>query len=99
MKKYETTKYCSNSMSNSPRNCIRSSEKYWATNPFELFSHLNFFPNGSMSLEGKLNSLMRLALIIFLILLAFHYRFSVAFLILTVIINIAFYFAYRKQYE
>ncbi len=86
-------------MESSPRNCIRSSEKYWLYNIGDIVSNINIFPAEHMSLDAKLNSLMRLSLIIFSILMLVGYRFSILFLLLTTIINIIFYFMYKNKYD
>ena len=83
----------------SPRNCIRSSEKYWIANPIDLFLHFTLFPSASMSIESKLNSLMRLCLIVFAVLIAVGYHFAVLFLALATAINVIFYFACRGAYQ
>lgn len=83
----------------SPRNCIRTSEKFWLSSITDLISHFTIFPTNYMSLGAKLNSILRLSLIIFTILMFVSYRFAVVFLILAIIINIGFYYTYKNRYE
>ena len=79
-------------------NCIRSSEKYWALDISDLFSHTRIIPTDKMSLGGKLNSILRLSLIIFLVMLCFSYDYSIHFLFISIIINIVFYLKYKNDY-
>lgn len=81
------------------KRCVRISEKYWIPNLTELLTHSSLFPSEQMSLGAKLNSVFRLTLVIFLVLLLMHCRFSLIFLALATLVNIGFYLRYRKEYE
>lgn len=86
-------------MESSPKNCIRTSERYFLINFTDLVTHFTIFPNDNMSLGAKLNSLLRLTIIIFIILVLLKYKLSFVFLILAIIFNVGMYFKYKKEYE
>jgi len=81
------------------RNCIRTSEKYFLFSPIDLFTHLTIFPENTMSFGAKLNSMLRLSILIFFVLLIMEYRYAWIFLIASTIINIVYYYLYYKEYE
>lgn len=78
-----------------PSNCARNSEKYIK----EVFMNKEIIPNNSMNIGSKLNSLLRLTFIIFLILVIMNNKFSLLFLPLAIIVNLIFYFIYKNKYE
>jgi len=80
------------------KNCLRISEKYWLENITELFTHYTLLPNDKMSLGAKMNSLLRLSVLFFIILTLLDNDYSWFFLCGAVIINIAFYYKYRNEY-
>jgi len=83
----------------SPQNCIRSSEQYWLTHPSELVSSMTFFPSESMSLGSKLNAILRLTIIIFIILIFIGFPYALLFLIIGIGSNIGFYYMNKKHNE
>jgi hypothetical protein len=83
----------------SPRNCVRSSERYWLFNIFDLFAYPNLWPSNQMSLDSKLNCIMRSTIIVFALLAVMGFRFALLFLVLAAIINLIFYFMYRSLHD
>lgn len=79
--------------------CVRTSEKYWLTSLVDLFTHYTVLPGEYMSLGAKLNSVLRLSVLIFIILLVFNVKLAPLFLILAVSINILFWVLYRHEYD
>lgn len=86
-------------MNSSPQNCVRSSEKYWLFSPIDLITNFEIFPSSSMSLDSKLNSILRLCLIVFIVLIAIGYRLAILFLIISLLANLIFYYSFRHLYQ
>ncbi len=86
-------------MDSDPKNCVRTSEKYWLFSLVDLVTHLRILPSEQMSLGAKLNSLMRLSLLVFAIMLFTEYSLAIPFFILSVAVNVVAYFLLRKNYE
>jgi len=80
------------------QNCVRTSEKYWMTSLVDPVSHFTILPKDSMSLGAKLNSVLRLTIIISLILIATRNRFLGVFLLLAFSANVLAWFIYRNDY-
>lgn len=81
----------------SPNNCMRSSEQYWLTNPLELINYYNIFPSNQMGSVPKINSIMRLSVIIFIVLLVMGYEYAITFILCAIILNIFFYLYYYRN--
>lgn len=79
-------------------NCIRTSEKYWGLDPSELFLHISILPKDNMSLGGKLNSIYRITILIFILMLVLGYKYAIHFFIFATLINIIFYLIYKNNY-
>jgi hypothetical protein len=86
-------------MTDLKKNCIRISEKYWFFNPIDLFLKLQLLPNEDMTLDAKLNSIMRSSFIIFIVMMICNYRWSIIFLIISIFLNIIFYYKYQSEYN
>lgn len=81
-----------------PQNkCVRTSEKYWVASPAEFFTHNTLMPNGTMSLGAKLNSVMRLSMVITLLLCTYNYKLALIFFILSALINCIFWIMYNDE--
>jgi hypothetical protein len=86
-------------MESAPQNCVRTSERFWMPNVGDLITHISILPKEDMSLGAKLNSIMRLSLIIFVVLMIIHFKYAIPFLVIASIINIAFYMLYKNKYD
>ncbi len=82
-----------------PKNCVRTSEKYFLDNPLDLFLNISIFPYKDQSVGSKFNSILRLSMLITLFLLVTDYVYTIYFFIFSIVINIVFYFLYKKNYE
>jgi hypothetical protein len=80
--------------------CIRISEKYFIYSILDIFSHSTIFPKGNMSLEAKLNSIMRLSFLIFIAMILFGYiNIALMFIVISIIMNVIFYYVYKNEYK
>lgn len=79
--------------------CIRTSEKYWLTYPVDLLTHATILPSKYMSLGAKLNSVVRLSLLIFIFLLALNFKYAYSFILFALAINCYFWIKYKHEYE
>lgn len=81
------------------KNCIRTSEKFWLLNFGDLFTHYTLIPTDeSSSIGSKLNSMIRLSLIIFFILLFYNYKYSYIYILIIFITNLILYKIYEPEY-
>ena len=78
---------------------MRSSEKFWFPNIIDLLTHVTIFPSQTQSLGAKLNSVMRLTLLIFIVLMFVNYAWALCFLLAAILMNLVFYYGYRSKYE
>jgi len=67
-------------------------QTFWLENPKYLFSDVRVLPKNDMTLEGQMNCLTRLVILVFLILFLVGYKQSVLFLILSIIFIIILYY-------
>jgi len=65
--------------------------KFWLENPKTLFSSIQVVPLSSISFEEQLNSVTRLLIIVFIIMLLFNFRYSMHFLLISLGIIIIVY--------
>ena len=72
-------------------------KKFWFDNVSELFSTGDIMINKSMSFEDKMNSLTRITIYIFFLLLIFKCKNSFMFLIFSLLIIIIIYYINKKQ--
>jgi len=74
-------------------------DKFWLERLPNLFCSTSLVPLDGMSLEDQMNSLTRLTLIIFLVLVLFRVKNSILFLILALLFIIILYYIQKKQME
>ena len=74
-------------------------KKFWFNNVSELFSNTDITINNTMSIEDKMNSLSRITIYIFFLLLVFKCKNSFLFLIFSLLIIIIIYYINKKQME
>jgi hypothetical protein len=86
-------------MESAKRNCFTLNEEYWLFGIGDLLTNLKFIPNNSMNLGAKLNSMLRLSILIFMGMLLFGVKYPVIFLLKCVVMNIMFYRLYNEKYE
>ncbi len=86
-------------MNSKPKYCsLPRKKKLWIYDPCGLFNNMfNIIPNPNMSKIEKVNTLTRLVLWIFLILVFFKYPKSLEFLMLSIIIILLLYFITTKE--
>jgi hypothetical protein len=72
-------------------------DKFWLQSPKDLFSSLEFIPNSNMSINEKLNSLTRLALLITIVLYAMNYEYWLTFLLVSLLLIISLYCYNNKK--
>jgi hypothetical protein len=73
--------------------------KIWLENPADLFCSFSVIPLYGMNLEAQLNSIARLVILVFLILLLLNVPYSVLFLLLSLLFIIILYYIQRNQME
>ena len=74
-------------------------KKFWFDNVSELFSDNNVIIRYNMSIEDKMNSLSRIVICIFFLLLILKFENSFLFLIFSLLIIIIIYYINKKQME
>ena len=72
-------------------------QTFWLENPKYLFSDVRVLPKNDMTLEGQMNCLTRLVILVFLILFLVGYKQSVLFLILSIIFIIILYYLQKSK--
>jgi hypothetical protein len=78
---------------------IKCSNKFWLENISDLFCSLTIIPLNGMSLENGMNSLSRLVILIYLILILFSYKHSILFILLSLLFIIILYYIQKKTME
>ena len=73
--------------------------KFWIENIANLFCEFTLIPLDRMSLAEQMNALSRLVIIIFLVLLLLGVRFSILFLLLSLLFIIILYYIQRNNME
>ena len=73
--------------------------KFWIENIANLFCEFTLLPLDGMSLAEQMNALSRLVIIIFLVLLLLGVRFSILFLLLSLLFIIILYYIQRNNME
>ena len=73
--------------------------KFWFENPRQLFCNSNVVPLVDMSLEQQMNSLSRLVILFFILLLIIGTKISVPFLILSLLFIIILFYIQKKTME
>ena len=73
--------------------------KFWIENIANLFCEFTLIPLDGMSLSEQMNALSRLVIIIFLVLLLLGVRFSILFLLLSLLFIIILYYIQRNNME
>ena len=71
--------------------------KFWTEDIKDLFCSLSVVPTKEMSLEDQLNTLTRLVIIIFLILLVVNYRGDILFLTISILFIIILYYIKKRM--
>uniref|UniRef100_A0A6C0ELE4 Minor capsid protein P9 transmembrane helices domain-containing protein n=1 Tax=viral metagenome TaxID=1070528 RepID=A0A6C0ELE4_9ZZZZ len=71
-------------------------KKFWLENLGALFSSIQVVPTHTMNLAQQLNSITRLLLIVFIIMLLFNFKYSVHFLVISIVFIIIIYYMQRK---
>lgn len=71
--------------------------KFWVENPCELFCSYELIPTNIMTLEENINAITRLVFAIFIILLLFNTKYSLIFLLLSIVILIFIYYLQIKM--
>jgi hypothetical protein len=70
---------------------------FWLKNPACLFDDLTVIPTSGMTLAEKMNTLTRLVILIFIIMLIFEYKYAVHFFLIALLLIIIFYYARKKE--
>ena len=78
---------------------FRCKNKMWLENPPELFCSLSVIPLRGMSSEAQANSITRLVIVIFLILLLLGFKYSGLFILISLILIIILYYLQRNIME
>jgi multisubunit Na+/H+ antiporter MnhF subunit len=71
-------------------------EQIWMEHPWDLLD-VNIFPSVSMTIDQRVNALTRLVIIVFLILIAIKYPYSIHFLLFSILIILILYFVSSKE--
>lgn len=73
--------------------------KLWLESVSNLFCSFNLIPLDGMSLAEQMNSITRLVLVVFLVLLLLGFRYSILFLLLSLLFIIIIYYIQRNNME
>ena len=71
--------------------------KFWIENIITLFSNTHLIPTIKMSLEQQLNCMTRLVFVIFLVMIIFDFKYSLKFLVFSIIFIIIIYIIQNKK--
>jgi hypothetical protein len=71
--------------------------KIWLEDPSLLYKGHSFIPNSSMNIEERMNTITRLVLFIFLIMILMGYKNAILFLLLSIIFIIILYYLQKKE--
>jgi hypothetical protein len=74
-------------------------KEIWVENPGTLFSSLQVVPTTKMYLAEQINALTRLVIIIYVIMLLFDFKFSIHFLIISLLVLIILYYIQRNNMQ
>jgi hypothetical protein len=74
-------------------------QKFWLDNPADLFCNFDVIPLTNMKLENQMNSLTRLVLLIFFVILPINTKISFMFLFISLIFIIIIYYLQKKAME
>lgn len=75
-------------------NCDKDcSDRFWLESPECLLRDLNFVPNVDMTLEQRMNTITRLVIVIFIILLVVKAKYAVKFLLVSLVLIIVLYYS------
>jgi hypothetical protein len=72
-------------------------KEFWLKHPFNLISQFNILPKSENSLSKNLNNITRLVLIIFIILVIFKSKYSISFLVVSLVLIILVYLLFNKK--
>ena len=72
-------------------------KKIWLEDPTILFKQYTFVPNSMMNTEERMNTITRLIIFIFLIMLLLGYKYALLFLLLSIIFIIILYYLQKKE--
>lgn len=72
-------------------------KKIWLEDPLILFKQSSFIPNSIMDTEERMNTITRLIIFIFLIMLLLGYKNALLFLLLSIIFIIILYYLQKKE--
>lgn len=78
---------------------MKCGTKLWLENIPELFCNINLIPMCGMSLASQMNAITRLVILIFFILLLLNFRYSILFLLLSLLFIIIMYYIQKGQME
>lgn len=78
---------------------VVSKNKIWFKNPQILFSDFKIIPTSNMNIEEQLNSITRLILIIFIIILIFNLQKGLIFLFVALLFVLIIYYLQKKNLE
>ena len=73
--------------------------KFWLENLLELVCKFQLIPFKNMTLEEQMNAITRLVLLVFIILILFRVKFSIVFLLLSLLFIIIIYYIQSKTME
>jgi len=76
---------------------MRCQSKFWTENLSDLFCSMNIVPMSGMSLAFQMNALTRLAFVVFLIMALFGFKYSLIFLVVSILLIIIFYYVQKKK--
>jgi len=72
-------------------------KKIWLEDPLILFKQSSFVPNSMMDIEERINTITRLIIFVFLIMLLLGYKNALLFLLLSIIFIIILYYLQKKE--
>ena len=75
----------------------QTTNKLWIESPSVIFKSINMLPSSKMELSEQLNSLTRLAIAIFLIMIMINFSAGLYFLVLSIFLLIILCYIQRKR--
>ncbi len=75
----------------------REKEVFWLKEPSVLLTEMKFIPKEDMTLEEQLNTVTRLIIVVFIVMLILKYKHALTFLMIALIIIIIYYYSQKRK--
>lgn len=74
-------------------------DTFWVEAPFCLLTDFRVIPREEMTLEQKMNTITRIVILVFLVMLIAKYKHAMAFLLISIVLIVILYYAKRRRVD